>query len=727
MLFWVEIVLIAVGVDCFIPDLTGHTSKQVSWDSGYHPPQLPSLPRSMNHLSNCLICPYIEGAGVLCIHLTGECDVHENRCFKSLAEPKVFNGRQYSKIDYDGQACRAKRLALCREKRRRTQTEWKRVTFSDERKGGRRPRESYGERGEAWRPDLVQPRSAQTKKLQSRMDAIKSKSKDDLYRGICDIWTEIPLAYIRSLHTNIPKRILNFIRLKRHLTKYRSPVLLNYDPTKLIRISADASQKGLGAVLLQKHNTEWLPVAYASRALTDTESQYASIEQSRSDCSYEIRPFWNYRDELLVFKGSRVVIPKNLRKEMLQEIHAGHLGGGHGQVAHTHYTPEIKTTQSVVPKKKDSPLHLRNAVAVESIAGKFMLASNCSVPVKRRMFPLVLAYRLTAHKSQGSTYQFMVANFAKPKRFPTPQGLANTILNLMHVTLMSNSGPNSHDGILLINTNGIDHVVCADRWTNENSRVVCRTIGTTQGYVATHREVQDFGVPVLNAQIICSGQEVDLSICPRYRHTTCLNDHIIHVTCSPSDLMHVTLMSNSGPNSHDGILLINTNGIDHVVCADRWTNENSRVVCRTIGTTQGYVATHREVQDFGVPVLNAQIICSGQEVDLSICPRYRHTTCLNDHIIHVTCSPSASTPTTTKTTAQTTTLSPTTTSSTTTTKKSITTSSTTTVPSTTETTTTTTATTTPSTTTPTFSMTPTSTQPTTSTAIIDILLFIQIV
>ena len=75
-------------------------------------------------------------------------------------------------------------------------------------------------------------------------------------------------------------------------------------------------------------------------------------------------------------------------------------------------------------KKQNSPRHLTHAVGVESITVKFILASNCSVPVERRMYPAVLAYGLTAHKSQGSTYQFMVADFTKHKQFPTPQGLA---------------------------------------------------------------------------------------------------------------------------------------------------------------------------------------------------------------------------------------------------------------------------------------------------------------
>ena len=44
-----------------------------------------------------------------------------------------------------------------------------------------------------------------------------------------------------------------------------------------------------------------------------------------------VLPYWNYRDEMtvydgLIMKNSRIVIPSSLRSDLLQRIHAGHLG-----------------------------------------------------------------------------------------------------------------------------------------------------------------------------------------------------------------------------------------------------------------------------------------------------------------------------------------------------------------------------------------------------------------
>ena len=54
-----------------------------------------------------------------------------------------------------------------------------------------------------------------------------------------------------------------------------TPVLRYYSLNNEVTLQCDASQSGLGAALMQNRQ----PVAYASRALTETESRYAQIEK----------------------------------------------------------------------------------------------------------------------------------------------------------------------------------------------------------------------------------------------------------------------------------------------------------------------------------------------------------------------------------------------------------------------------------------------------------------
>ena len=60
-----------------------------------------------------------------------------------------------------------------------------------------------------------------------------------------------------------------FSQVKAELTK--PTVLTLYNPTVPTKVSADASSYGLGAVLLQRVDEIWRPVAYASRAMSETE------------------------------------------------------------------------------------------------------------------------------------------------------------------------------------------------------------------------------------------------------------------------------------------------------------------------------------------------------------------------------------------------------------------------------------------------------------------------
>ena len=59
-----------------------------------------------------------------------------------------------------------------------------------------------------------------------------------------------------------------------------APVLTYYDVHKQLTIQCDASSYDVRGALLQESR----PVAYTSRALTDTESKYAQIEKEILHC-----------------------------------------------------------------------------------------------------------------------------------------------------------------------------------------------------------------------------------------------------------------------------------------------------------------------------------------------------------------------------------------------------------------------------------------------------------
>ena len=84
-----------------------------------------------------------------------------------------------------------------------------------------------------------------------------------------------------------------FKTLKRDLSS--EPVLALYNPDVETLVAADASSLGLGAILTQKQQDEkWLPIAYASRALTPTECRYAQIEKEALALTYACEHFQEY-------------------------------------------------------------------------------------------------------------------------------------------------------------------------------------------------------------------------------------------------------------------------------------------------------------------------------------------------------------------------------------------------------------------------------------------------
>ena len=89
-----------------------------------------------------------------------------------------------------------------------------------------------------------------------------------------------------------PEQENAFTQIKEELAK--RTVLALYQPGSETKISADASSYGLGAVLLQRTNNIWRPVAYASRAMSETEKRYTQIEKEALAVTWACTKFTDY-------------------------------------------------------------------------------------------------------------------------------------------------------------------------------------------------------------------------------------------------------------------------------------------------------------------------------------------------------------------------------------------------------------------------------------------------
>ena len=78
--------------------------------------------------------------------------------------------------------------------------------------------------------------------------------------------------------------------MKNIITEVPSPVLQYYDPAKPVKVQVDASQTGLGAVIMQNGK----PIAYASKVLTTTQQTYAQIEKENLAIVFGCEKFHHY-------------------------------------------------------------------------------------------------------------------------------------------------------------------------------------------------------------------------------------------------------------------------------------------------------------------------------------------------------------------------------------------------------------------------------------------------
>jgi transposase InsO family protein len=85
-----------------------------------------------------------------------------------------------------------------------------------------------------------------------------------------------------------PEQEVAFSHIKKLIT--REPVLRFYDGGKDLEIQCDASDKGLGATLMQ----EGQPLEYGSRSLTETESRYAPIEKEMLAIVWAVERYHQY-------------------------------------------------------------------------------------------------------------------------------------------------------------------------------------------------------------------------------------------------------------------------------------------------------------------------------------------------------------------------------------------------------------------------------------------------
>ena len=86
----------------------------------------------------------------------------------------------------------------------------------------------------------------------------------------------------------------SFQQVKTLIAKANTTPLRYYDRDLPVTVQADASLRGLGACLIQKHEGKDQPIAFASKSLTDAETRYANIERELLAIVFACQRFSTY-------------------------------------------------------------------------------------------------------------------------------------------------------------------------------------------------------------------------------------------------------------------------------------------------------------------------------------------------------------------------------------------------------------------------------------------------
>ena len=86
----------------------------------------------------------------------------------------------------------------------------------------------------------------------------------------------------------------SFQQVKTLIVKANTTPLRYYHRNLPVTVQADASLRGLGACLIQKHNGEDQPIAFASKSLMDVETRYANIERELLAIVFACQQFSTY-------------------------------------------------------------------------------------------------------------------------------------------------------------------------------------------------------------------------------------------------------------------------------------------------------------------------------------------------------------------------------------------------------------------------------------------------
>ena len=244
-----------------------------------------------------------------------------------------------------------------------------------------------------------------------------------------------------------------FEEMKDRLTT--PPVLAHFDPTRPIQLRCDASNYGLGCILLQKHAEKWKPIAFASRLMRGAELNYSISDKECLCIIYATDKFRPYLDglhfeivtdhcSLCWLNSKRKLPPRLLRYSLiLQEFDfkITYKSGKHHQDcdALSRYPNEGDDTEITIDDDEKlfalltmQLLQTNNEIRTEQNNDPYL--RNLKIEIEHKSnYPLRVQRRLDKYKiEEGLVYKIVKKPYETLWNVVVPTGLRQRIISANH-------------------------------------------------------------------------------------------------------------------------------------------------------------------------------------------------------------------------------------------------------------------------------------------------------
>ncbi|RUS70459.1 hypothetical protein EGW08_021778, partial [Elysia chlorotica] len=175
---------------------------------------------------------------------------------------------------------------------------------------------------------------------------------------------------------------------------------------------------------------------------------------------------------------------------------------------------------------------------------------------------------------------------------------------------------------------GVEGRICSNGWTDADAQVYCKSKNFFSGFAYQHSYDETYISasrigPYWISNLTCNGTEASLGMCSfndRHNMENCTGGHTAAAVCFQREGKCVKYRLAGGDQANAGRIEMAIDRRWGTVCSRNWQDGDSRVVCRSLGFTDGEAQGDDVYGSGDGPIWLSNTQCRGDESALHRCP-----------------------------------------------------------------------------------------------------------